>query len=149
MKGIFFKIGFIVAITLTVEFLSLGFVHSTDIKKQTAQTIITLSLDTIKPGPITRKQLVNIRGIRIVAAGANGKEVDYRIDSCTVALIPKHGVTVYRHIYGNKFKTNLYAEFGNAVPGDMFLVGNLKIAGLQKFKTAVAPMWTFVEDKKK
>jgi hypothetical protein len=117
-------------------------------QKQTSSTIVSISLDTINPGPLTRKQLGAIKTLRISSSGADGKEINYKVISFSLVLASKSGSPIILNLEGNKIKNNLLATFGKAQPGDNLILGNLKIEGLDKFVPIVTSVWTFVEEKK-
>ena len=107
--------------------------------------MMEIFLDSISPGPITKEQLGTVKIVRVTSVGG---DINYIVKSFVITLVPvKGGQPVIIQGIGNRFNANLADRYGNAKPGDLIIIGNLVIQGLDpdKYKLLKAASWTFAK----
>jgi hypothetical protein len=129
-------------------FVTLSSSHASLPNKEPQPVIVQISLNGIKPGPITVEQLLIVNKIRVFSIEAGGKEKEYKIKFCRIALLPVSGKSSKIDMESNDVTQNLYEIFGYAKPGDWLVIGNFKIEDLTNFKFEIQPSWTIVARKK-
>jgi hypothetical protein len=72
-------------------FVTLSSSHASLPNKEPQPVIVQISLNGIKPGPITVEQLLIVNKIRVFSIEAGGKEKEYKIKFCRIALLPVSG----------------------------------------------------------
>jgi len=110
---------------------------------QTKELQIIISLDSVKPGPITLKQVLSLKQLNVKADGITHLSKTYDF-----LIIPKKGPSHYVKCTGYKFELGTLNTLRNCKPGDLILVSNLVLLGDPKYKTIVDPKWTVVADPK-
>ena len=120
-----------------------GFGGNQDHKiSKTGHTKVEVFLDSIEPGPITKAQLAKVKIVRVTAGGGQ----NYHVKSYSIVLVQtKGGQGVIIKGIGNHIKDNLAEKFAIARPGDMVLVGDLVINGLDGYSPVKAPYWTIAD----
>jgi hypothetical protein len=114
-----------------------------------SSTVVSISLDSIKPGMISKKQLGAVKALVITSAGEGGITIIHKVVSFRMALIPMNGGNSKMiDAKGNNFKDNLLSYFATASLGDILFIGNLKIEGIENFKPLAPAQWTIREEKK-
>jgi hypothetical protein len=122
--------------------------HASVAGKETEPVMLQITLDGIKPGLITVEQLLTVKRIRVFSMESSGKEKQYKIKFCRIALLPVSGASSKLDLEGNDVTQNLYTVFGYGKPGDWLVIGNIKIEGLTDFKFTIQPSWSITTRKK-
>jgi hypothetical protein len=125
-------------------------INNTSIARKKAEPVmLQITLNGIKPGYITVEQLLTVKRIRVFSLEASGKEKEYNIKFCRIALLPVSGIASKLDLESNEVTQNLYEVFGYGKPGDWLVIGNIKIDGLTDFKFTNQPSWTITDRKNK
>jgi len=110
---------------------------------QGKELLISVSLDSIKPGQITQKQLGSVKELVIKSDGTPHFAKSYEF-----LVIPKKGPSHLLKCTGNKLVLTTIQFFKDCKPGDLVLVSNLKLFGDVKYKPILDLKWTVVADAK-
>ncbi len=100
---------------------------------------VSISLDSIKPGPITTKQLATVKELIIKSGSAT-----YLAKSYNIMVMPHVGPN---HIFpgsGNKILLSTLMFLRNLKPGDQIILVNLKLAGDIEARPIADPKWKVV-----
>jgi hypothetical protein len=102
---------------------------------------IEISLGKIKPGPISLNQIKSIKKLVVKSKGKS-----YRAKSYELVIVPKSGASQFINWTGNKLPENGLSAMVKSQPGDMIMVANLVIYGIDKYQMVTAPQWTVSND---
>ena len=110
---------------------------------QGKELLISVSLDSIKPGQITQKEIGSVKQLVIKSDGT-----PYFAKSYEFLVIPKKGPSHLLKCTGNKLVNTTIQFFKDCKPGDLVLVSNLVLFGNAKYKPVSDLKWTVVADAK-
>jgi hypothetical protein len=110
---------------------------------QGKELLISVSLDSIKPGQITQKQLGSVKELVIKSNGTPCFAKSYEF-----LVIPKKGPSHLLKCSGNKLVNTTIQFFKDCKPGDLVLVSNLVLFGNVKYKPVSDLKWTVIADPK-
>ncbi len=87
-------------------------------------------------------QLKSVKKL-VISSGAK----KYMAKTYEFAIIPKSGPASFIKCVGDKIPANVTNWFQKSQPGDMIMIANLVIFGLDKYEMVESPMWTVVANK--
>ena len=105
------------------------------------QLDVSISLDSIKPGPITIKQLNTVKELIIKSGGTN-----YIAKSYNIMVMPYKGPNHVIPGSGNKILLSTLLFLRNCKPGDQIILVNLKLAGDFEARPVADPKWKIVPE---
>jgi len=110
---------------------------------QTNELLVSISLDSIPPGSITRKQVASLQKL-IISSGGRA----YGAKSFTFAIAPKEGPAYFSPGFGNTIPAGASYSLSKVKPGDFIIVANIVLFNNIKYKAVLDPTWTVVADTK-
>jgi len=105
------------------------------------QVDVNISLDSIKPGPITIKQLNTVKELIIKSGTAT-----YMAKSYNIMVMPHTGPNHIIPGSGNKILLSTLLYLRNCKPGDQIILVNLKLAGDVEARPLADPKWKIVPE---
>ncbi len=105
------------------------------------QVDVSISLDSIKPGPITIKQLTTVKEL-IIKSG----QATYMAKSYNIMVMPHVGPNHIIPGSGNKILLSTLLYLRNCKPGDQIILVNLKLAGDFEARPLADPKWKIVPE---
>ncbi len=114
--------------------------YRSDTKYETRQAdmiSIEISLGKIPPGAISLSQIKSVKKLII----KSGKK-SYHAKSYELVIAPKSGPSQFINWAGNKLPENGLSAIMKSQPGDMIMIANLVIDGIDKYQMVAAPQWT-------
>ena len=112
-----------------------------DIAKQNNLPSVEISLDSIKPGSISLAQINSLKKLIVKADGRVCLAKSYDI-----GIAPKSGPAHLIKWSGINLPESALFWMKKSQPGDMIIIGNLVINGIDKYQVVKDPTWTVIKE---